>query len=112
MPKPVDQFKPGQRVTVTQQIAQRDEVWTTSVTGKVIRFEQNKTGSWFAHSKDDKLWLDRLVLEKSDGEIIVLNLDQYSRIEALDDPAGVAAQGANPSEAAPAKNPEAAQASE
>lgn len=115
MPTPVDQLKPGQRVSVTQQIAQRDEVWTSTVTGKVLRFEQNKTGSWFAHSKDDKLWLDRLALEKDDGEIIVLNLDQYSRIESLDAPApgtGVAALGANPSEPMPAKNPEAAQASE
>jgi hypothetical protein len=119
MPTPVDQFKPGQRVTVTQQIAQRDEVWPISVTGNVVRFEQNKTGSWYAHAKDDKLWLDRLVLKKDDGEIIVLNLDQYTHIEALDAPGGGpgsppgsgATQGAE-NTAAPAKNPEAATASE
>jgi hypothetical protein len=111
MPTPVDQFKPGQRVTVTQQIAQRDETWPISVTGTVVRLEQTKTGSWYAHSKDDKLWLDRLVLKKDDGEIINLNLDQYSRIEVVEDVPGVA-QGVGPNQPVPAKNPEAAQASE
>jgi hypothetical protein len=110
MPTPVDQFKPGQRLTVTQQIAQRDETWPISVTGVVVRLEQTKTGSWYAHAKDDKLWLDRLVLKKDDGEIIVLNLDQYTHIEALDSGTG-ATQGAG-GNAAPTKNPEAAQASE
>lgn len=74
-------FKPGDRVTVTQQIPHQNRAWTTRVTGTVVRFEQRKTGSWYAHAKDDKLWLDRLILRKDDGEIVVCNLDNYSRIE-------------------------------
>lgn len=84
MAKPTDQFSPGQKVVVTQQIPQRDEVWTTRVEGEVVRYEQKKTGSWYAHAKDDKLWLDRLVLKKDDGEIIVCNLDAYTRVEEVD----------------------------
>lgn len=84
MPQTTDQFQPGQKVTVTQQIAQRDEVWTTKVTGTVLRVGQAKTGSWFAHAKDDRLWLDRLVLKKDDGEIVVINLDPYTHVELLD----------------------------
>ena len=84
MAKPTDQFSPGQRVVVTQQIPQRDEVWTTRLEGVVVRYEQKKTGSWFAHAKDDKLWLDRLVLKKEDGEIVVCNLDAYTRVEEVD----------------------------
>jgi hypothetical protein len=82
-------LKPGDRVVVVQQIPQRDDVWTNRVEGEILRLEQKKTGSWFAHSRDDRLWLDRLVLRKDDGEIVVVNLDAYSRIE----PAGSA--GAN-----------------
>jgi len=81
MSETIDQFEPGQRVVVTQQIAQRDETWTTQVTGEIVRYEQKKTGSWFAHSKDDKLWLDRLVLKKDDGEIVVCLLDAYTHVE-------------------------------
>ncbi|WP_432799186.1 hypothetical protein [Poriferisphaera sp. WC338] len=74
-------FKIGQRVAVTKQIPRKLENWNTTVEGTIEKFEQQKTGSWFAHSKDDKLWLDRLVLRKDDGEIVVCNLDQYTRVE-------------------------------
>ncbi|MEM6553979.1 MAG: hypothetical protein AAF750_17825 [Planctomycetota bacterium] len=71
----------GQRVRVTQQVQHKG--WRTSVEGVVESLEQRKTGSWFAHAKDDRLWLDRLVLKKDDGEIVVCNLDPYSRVERV-----------------------------
>lgn len=87
MNQPIDQFTPGRRVRVTQQIPQRDgECWTTTVEGTVVKFEQKKTGSWFAHAKHDKLWLDRLTLRKEDGEISELNLDRYTFVEAVEQP--------------------------
>ena len=75
------QLKPGARVRVTQQIPARAYVWAADVRGTVVDFQQKCTGSWFAHSKDDRLWLDRLVIRKDDGEISTLNLDEFSRIE-------------------------------
>ena len=75
---------PGTRVKVTQQIAARDYTWTSDVVGTVLGYEQKQTGSWFAHSKNDKLWLDRLMLKKDDGELITLTLDAYSHVELLD----------------------------
>jgi hypothetical protein len=71
----------GQNVRVTQQIAARDHTFTTDVRGTVVEYSQKQTGSWYAHSKDDKLWLDRLTLRKADGELITLNLDEYSVVE-------------------------------
>lgn len=76
-------YQPGMRVRVTQQIPFGKQTTTTSVEGEIVRFGQQKTGSWFAHSQDDKLWLDRLELKKDDGELVVVNLDQYSRVETL-----------------------------
>lgn len=76
--------RPGTRVRVTQQMPQSDRVWTESIEGVVLRYRQAKTGSWFAHAKDDRLWLDRLELKLDDGEITVLNLDQYSVIEPIE----------------------------
>jgi hypothetical protein len=74
--------QPGTRVRVTQQMPHRDQAWMATVEGVITRYQQAKTGSWFAHAKDDQLWLDRLELRLDDGEIVILNLDQYSRIEA------------------------------
>ena len=75
----------GARVKVTQQIAGRDYAWTSEVEGTVVSYEQAQTGSWFAHSKGDKLWLDRLTLRKDDGELTTLNLDEFSRVEIVRD---------------------------
>lgn len=74
-------LRPGARVKVTQQIAARDYAWISEVRGTVLSYEQKPTGSWFAHSRGDKLWLDRLTLQKDDGEITSLVLDEFSNIE-------------------------------
>jgi len=78
-------LKIGSHVRVVQQIAARDHTYTTDVRGTVVDYSQKQTGSWYAHGKDDKLWLDRLTLRKPDGELITLNLDDYSVVEV--DPA-------------------------
>ena len=83
---------PGALVEVTQQIPHRDRTWTNRIKGTVVSYQQKQTGSWFAHSKDDKLWLDRLVLRKEDGEITTLNLDEYTHIEVAAQPSGLAAK--------------------
>ncbi len=78
-------YTPGTRVRVTQQLPRQSGTTTATVEGVVLKFEQQKTGSWFAHSRDNKLWLDRLELRKDDGELVALNLDQYSNVEVLED---------------------------
>ena len=83
MTQPTDEYQAGQRVAVTQQVPRQEGVWTDRVEGVVVRTEQAKTGSWYAHAKDDKLWLDRLVIRKDDGEVIVANLDAYTRVEVI-----------------------------
>ena len=85
MSETIDQFRPGRRVVVTQQIPQRDEVWTIETEGVIVGFEQRKTGSWFAHAKDDKLWLDRLLVRKDDGEMVKFNLDRYTHVAMVDE---------------------------
>ena len=77
------EYEPGMRVRVTQQIPFGVRPTRSTVEGVIVRFGQQKTGSWFAHGKDDKLWLDRLELRKDDGELVVCNLDRYSVVEAV-----------------------------
>lgn len=77
------EYRPGMRLRITQQVPRLTGNLVTAVEGVVLRFGQQKTGSWYAHSKDHRLWLDRLELRKDDGELVVVNLDQYSHIEIL-----------------------------
>lgn len=78
-----NRYLPGTRVRVTQQVPRLTGTMTIHVEGTIIRAGQQKTGSWYAHAQDDKLWLDRLEIRKDDGELVTLNLDQYSRVEVL-----------------------------
>jgi len=82
----IDTYRLGQRVRVTQQVphlGNGDPTFSSSIEGVVVDFGQQKTGSWYAHSKDHKLWLDRLKVRKDDGEIVYVNLDQYSSVEVV-----------------------------
>ena len=76
-------YEIGSRVRVSQQVMLHDSAEVTSVEGVVLRVGQQKTGSWFAHGRDKKLWLDRVELRKDDGELVVVNLDQHSRVEVI-----------------------------
>lgn len=77
-------YTSGQRVRVTQQIPRQTGALISSFEGTIVSYTQQRTGSWFAHSKDHKLWLDRLELRKDDGEIVVCNLDQYTSVELVE----------------------------
>jgi len=90
-----DTLVPGSRVRITQQVARQGKALTTSVEGTLVKAEQRKTGSWFAHSKDDRLWLDRLEITKDDGEVYICNVDAYTVIELIDASSGAAASGGN-----------------
>ena len=68
-----------------QEIDRRDGNWTHEVVGTVIAAQAEKTGSWHAHGKDAKLWLNRIRLRKEDGEITTVVVDQHTRLEVLAD---------------------------
>lgn len=80
-------FPPGTPVRVIQEVTKRDGTYMTEVVGLVDSWEKRPTGSWYAHGKDDRYWLNRLKLRKADGEITLLVLDDATRIARLE-PAG------------------------
>ncbi|MEO1008706.1 MAG: hypothetical protein AAFX79_09070 [Planctomycetota bacterium] len=79
-------LKPGSRVRITQQFPRLSGTMVSTVEGVVARVGQEKSGSWFAHTKDKKVWIDRVELRKDDGELVVVNLDRHSAVEVLDEP--------------------------
>lgn len=93
-----DNLTPGTRVRITKQVARQGTALSNAVQGCVVAYEQRKTGSWFAHAKDDKLWLDRLEIEKDDGEIYVCNVDSQTVIELMPPDGGAGISPANEQE--------------
>ncbi len=81
----IEQVKPGQQLRIRQKIGRREGDWQTEVTGTVLEVSQRKTGSWYAHAKDNKFWLHRIRLRKADGEITTITWDQSTQIDLLSD---------------------------
>jgi hypothetical protein len=73
-------LRPGARVRITQMIDRRGEDWVTEVEGTVRKVEPRRTGSWYAHAKNDKYWLMRVELVKDDGEVSWLTVDQHTQV--------------------------------
>jgi hypothetical protein len=78
------QFPSGTPVCVTLTTKRRGRPLRTHVVGVVEAWEDLPTGSWFAHGKDDKLWLKRLRLRKADGEVTLLVIDDSTAIAKLE----------------------------
>ena len=83
MNETAQQYTIGSRVRVTQQLALSDGSSEFVVEGTILRMGQQQTGSWYAHSRDKKLWLDRLELQRDDGELVTVNLDRRSVVEVI-----------------------------
>ena len=81
-------FPPGTPVRVTQTVQRREGSYKSEVIGVVEAWEDQPTGSWFAHGKDDKLWLSRLTLRKLDGEMSMLVMDDQTKIAKLESAGG------------------------
>ena len=73
----------GSMVRVTKQLSLGNGPSSFVIEGEVLRVRQSKTGSWYAHSRDKKLWLDRIELKKVDGEIVIVNLDDATVVEMI-----------------------------
>jgi hypothetical protein len=77
-------FPPGTPVCVRETIERRGEATEVETVGVVESWEDLPTGSWYAHGKNDRLWLQRLKLRKADGEITLLVVDNRTAIAKLE----------------------------
>ena len=73
----------GKRVRVTSHVLKGSGSIAASCEGVLVAAETGKTGSWYAHSKDKKLWLERVELLLDSGERRICNLDQHTLVEVL-----------------------------
>lgn len=77
-------FPVGTPVCVHTKTRRRDRATQTETFGTVEAWEELATGSWYAHGKNDRLWLRRLKLRKVDGEISLLVVDDSTSIAKLE----------------------------
>lgn len=83
------QFPAGTPVRVQQSVDRREGAIEVQVVGVVEAWEELPTGSWYAHGRHDRLWLQRLKLRKADGELTLLVCDDRTAIARVEPAATV-----------------------
>ncbi len=80
----ISDFPPGTPVRIRQTVDLHRSSVTNETVGVVESWEDQPTGSWYAHGKNDKLWLTRLKLRKADGEQTLLVINPHTTIAKLE----------------------------
>ncbi len=73
----------GTPVLIVQRIHQTDPSWEARTAGVIDSWEEEPTGAWYARGRNGKLWISRLRLRKTDGELTTLTIDEQTRIYPL-----------------------------
>jgi hypothetical protein len=76
-------LKPGDRVRVTQRVRVGKRQWRSTVEGTVEATSRRLTGLHTDRARDDHVYVDALRLQRDDGEITTLTLDEFTDLEVL-----------------------------
>lgn len=74
----------GDTVELTHQVKVGFRTWMTTTIGKVVGAERRRSGLHFDRNFDDKVYSDVIVLQRSDGELTTVTLDEYSRLRKVE----------------------------
>jgi hypothetical protein len=71
-------LNPGDRVEVEHLVTVGLESWSTKTAGTVVSTERRRHGLHFRRNFDDKVFSDAIVLERPDGELTTVTLDEFT----------------------------------
>ncbi len=79
-PKRFDQLKPGDRIEVDHTVTVGIKSWVSTTAGSVIRTERRRHGLHHRRGADDRVFSDVIVLERPDGELTTVTMDEFTVI--------------------------------
>lgn len=80
------ELRPGDRVELVHEVKVGLKRWTTATVGTVVRTERRRHSLHFRRSGDDKVFSDLIVLQRDDGELTTVTLDEFSQLRRLAPP--------------------------
>lgn len=73
----------GDRVELEHEVKVGFRTWTTKTQGTVMHLERRRHGLHYQRNHDDKSFSDVLVLQRQDGELTTVTLDEFSVLRKL-----------------------------
>jgi hypothetical protein len=75
-----EELTPGDRVAVEHRVTVGIKSWTARTAGRVLRTERRRHGLHFHRNVDDKVASDVILLERPDGELTTLTMDEFTTV--------------------------------
>jgi hypothetical protein len=78
-------LQPGDSVEIVHHVKIGFKEHATHTVGVVVKKERRRSGmdSGFARNWDDKYWFDHLMLQKDDGELTAVTMDEYTELRRI-----------------------------
>ena len=76
-------LQPGDLVEVVHEVKVGFRKWMSRTIGKVVSKDRRRHALHFHRNGDDKVFSDILLLQREDGELTTITLDEFSEIRKL-----------------------------
>jgi hypothetical protein len=77
-------LRPGDFVELEHEVKVGFRTWKTTTLGKVVKTDRRRHGLHHRRNRDDKAFSDILVLQREDGELTTVTLDEFTQLRTLD----------------------------
>ena len=77
------ELAPGDLVEVIHEVKVGLQLWNTTTEGVVVRTERRRHGLHRRRNHDDKVWSDILVLQRPDGELTTVTIDEFTQLQRV-----------------------------
>ena len=78
------ELQPGDRVEVEHEVKiGSSKTWQTITRGTVVSTERRRHGLHFRRNRDDKVFSDLIVLDRGDGELTTVTMDEFTILRRL-----------------------------
>ena len=77
------QLQSGDLVEVKHEVTVGLRTWDTTTVGRVVAAERRRHGLHHRRNYDDKAFSDVVILQRVDGELTTVTLDEFSELRKL-----------------------------
>ena len=81
--KVFEELQPGDQVELEHEVKVGFRSWQTKTIGKVVSAERRRHSLHHQRNFDDKVFSDVIILEREDGELTTVTLDEFSVLRKL-----------------------------
>src|SRR5262245_25782239 len=77
------ELNPGDRIEAVHEVKVGLQRWMVTTVGTVVRCERRRHGLHFRRQLDDKVFSDVIILNRDNGELTTITMDEYTLLRRI-----------------------------